>query len=314
MLCYINNTTDFNLTESKRVKYFVNNNYYTDTKYNNTFIFENDRIKLTLFFQPVIYGDDRAFNGLDVFRNTTSNSKIDNNGRGKTYTPDYIIKVEYGDKSDYLILDAKFSTPENIRRHQLQELVYKYLFSVSPLNKNDEILGLYILCGKKTGKDTVDIIHDLAVRMGRSIKPFAEILVVNGVNTEDYEMISEMIAIRNHVFKGGENASLILYLCCRFKALRVISRIYTEPVFIGFVIIFSAVEETHPGKLVQEVGDVGGAVIQFCSDHLYREDIISEELIESRKRIFLRLCQALVRKVNMLFYPIFLPVYTLYKA
>ena len=193
MLCYINNTTDFNLTESKRVKYFVNNNYYTDTKYNNTFIFENDRIKLTLFFQPVIYGDDRAFNGLDVFRNTTSNSKIDNNGRGKTYTPDYIIKVEYGDKSDYLILDAKFSTPENIRRHQLQELVYKYLFSVSPLNKNDEILGLYILCGKKTGKDTVDIIHDLAVRMGRSIKPFAEILVVNGVNTEDYEMISEMI-------------------------------------------------------------------------------------------------------------------------
>lgn len=191
MLRYIN--TDFNLKESKRVLYRVNNNYYSDTKYNNTFIFENNGIKITMFFQPVIYGDDKAFNRLNIFRNTSSNSKKDNNTRGKIYTPDYIIKAEHNDRTDYIILDAKFSTPENIRLHQLQELVYKYLFSISTLNDNDRIIGLYILCGKKLGKDEEDIIHDLARKIGHNIKPFAEILVMNGVNTGDYSMITKII-------------------------------------------------------------------------------------------------------------------------
>lgn len=95
-----------------------------------------------------MYGDSRAFNGLDLFRNTSSNAKKDNSNKGKTYTPDYIIRIEYNDMIDYIILDAKFSTPENIRLHQLQELVYKYLFSISTLHEKDRIKGLYILCGK----------------------------------------------------------------------------------------------------------------------------------------------------------------------
>lgn len=190
MLSYVNGNTDYSLIESKRVAYRVNNGYYLDTKYNNTFIFDNGDSKLTLFFQPVIYGDNRAFNGIDIFRNTSSNSKKDNNSRGKTYTPDYIIKVEHENMTEYIIIDAKFSTPENIRLHQLQELVYKYLFSISTLNDNDQITGLYILCGKKLGNDVEDTIHDLAQKIGYHVKPFGEILVMNGVNKDDYSMIS----------------------------------------------------------------------------------------------------------------------------
>ena len=143
-----------------------------------------------MYFQPVVYGDSRAFNGLDIFRNTSTNAKKENSNRGKTYTPDYIIKVEYNGTTDYIILDAKFSTPENIRLHQLQELVYKYLFSISTLNKTDHIKGLYILCGKQLGNDEEDIIHDLAQKIGHSVSPFADILVINGVKTDDYSITS----------------------------------------------------------------------------------------------------------------------------
>ena len=182
--------TNYDFIESKRISYRVKNTYYMDTKYNNTFVFDNGSTKLTLYFQPVVYGDSRAFNGLNIFRNTSTNAKKENSNKGKTYTPDYIIKIEYSNQTDYIILDAKFSTPENIRLHQLQELVYKYLFSISTLNETEHIKGLYILCGKKFGNDAEDNIHDLAQKIGRSVSPFADILVINGVKTDDYSMTS----------------------------------------------------------------------------------------------------------------------------
>ena len=190
MLCHMTRNTDFELTGSKRISYRVNNSYYMDTKYNNTFVFHKGPVKLTLYFQPVVYGDSRAFNGLELFRNTSTNAKKENSNRGRTYTPDYIIKIEHDGVSDYMILDAKFSTPENIRLHQLHELVYKYLFSISTLNASDHIKGMYILCGKKLGNDEEDPIHDLAQTIGHSVCPFADILVMNGVKTDDYSMTS----------------------------------------------------------------------------------------------------------------------------
>lgn len=189
MLCYISNNENFTLLESKRVSY----PYYSNNRYNNTFIFKSKDVKLTLFFQPVVYGDSRAVNGLNLFRNTTSSSKTDSKSRGRTYTPDYIIKAEHNGRADYLILDAKFSEPNNIRLHQLQELVYKYLFSISPLNDKDRVLGLYIICGKKPGNDEKDVIHDLARNIGRSVMPFAEILSMSGMNTDDRTMAAEII-------------------------------------------------------------------------------------------------------------------------
>lgn len=190
MLCHMTQNTNYDFIESKRISYRVKNTYYMDTKYNNTFVFDNGSTKLTLYFQPVVYGDSRAFNGLNIFRNTSTNAKKENSNKGKTYTPDYIIKIEYSNQADYIILDSKFSTPENIRLHQLQELVYKYLFSISTLNETDHIKGLYILCGKKFGNDAEDNIHDLAQKIGRSVSPFADILVINGVKTDDYSMTS----------------------------------------------------------------------------------------------------------------------------
>ena len=185
MLCYIDNKTSFEYVSSQRLRYFVKNRYYSDTRYNNCFVFNKSDVELTVYFQPVIYGDDFATNGIGLYRNTSTNSKTGCEYTGKVYTPDYLIKMVYNSHTEYLILDAKYSSPSNIRYHQLQELVYKYLFSISPLNRNDIIKGLYILCGKTTGEDGEDIIHDISRNINRKVQPFAEILVMNGQNTED---------------------------------------------------------------------------------------------------------------------------------
>ena len=170
--------------------YGVRNRYFSDTKYNNTFVFTKQETKLTLFFQPVIFGNDSTINGISLFRNTSTNAQQDVRKKGGyIYTPDYLIKIEKNGITNYIILDAKFSTTENIRIHQLQELVYKYLFSISPLYENESISGLYILCGKTSGDDKEDIVHDLAQKIHHIVKPFADILVVGGNKTDDYSML-----------------------------------------------------------------------------------------------------------------------------
>lgn len=186
LLCFLDKYPDMNFSGAEKNVYTVSSRFScNDTRYNNTFTFCCRELTLTLFFQPVIYGDDSAVNGIRLFRNTSSNCKSGNENKGRIYMPDYLIKIDYGSRCEYLILDAKFSTPANIRKHQLQELVYKYLFSLSPLCREDAIIGLYIICGKTTGSDEPDIVHDLANRIKKPVRPFAEILIMNGTDTAD---------------------------------------------------------------------------------------------------------------------------------
>lgn len=187
LLYYLDKYSDFNFIEAKRLTY-INNNYYSDTRYNNCFVFARDGVRITFYFQPVIYGDSFAVNGIDLYRSTSSNSRIGNKNKGKTYNPDYLLKIDFNDHAEYLIMDAKFSNPNNIKNYQLQELVYKYLFSISTLEKQDLIKGLYIICGKTSNNDEESIVHDIARLMHKKVNPFAEILVMNGTNTDDYSI------------------------------------------------------------------------------------------------------------------------------
>ena len=64
ILRYLNENSNMKLIESKHVAYSVKNTYYVDTHYNNTFRFEGETVKLTVYFQPVIYADDKSVNGI----------------------------------------------------------------------------------------------------------------------------------------------------------------------------------------------------------------------------------------------------------
>ena len=168
---------------------------YPSTLYHNTFIFEKDDVRLTLYFQPVIYGGRPAENQIGLFRNTSSTVRSEEARSGYFYTPDYLLKAESlsGGQTHYLLLDAKFSTSQNIRRYQLQELVYKYLFSISPLTPDAQVDGMYILCGKSDQSDRPDVIHDLVPYQRRPVPHFGEILVIGGLNTQDDSMVQHIL-------------------------------------------------------------------------------------------------------------------------
>ena len=182
--------------ELKKAERFVYPRRYPGEQeicYANTFTFANRQGRqLTLWYQPVIYGNDPAVNGIQLYRNTSSSVRSENNSRSAFYTPDYLISFESGGQTRYLILDAKFSFPWSIRRYQLQELVYKYLFSFSSLNADGQLAGLYILCGKSTDADHHDIVHDIAAQQYRTVTPFAELILLGGKDTQDTGMMKDM--------------------------------------------------------------------------------------------------------------------------
>lgn len=191
MLRYMDEVEKLELISAERAVY-RGNRFYVNTSRNNKFTFRSGEKTLTLYFQPVINSNDRAENGLGLFRNTTSNCHGASEPGGETYTPDFILKTTYGDHSEYLIMDAKYSRTESIRANSLQELVYKYLFSVSTLSENDRVNGLYLICGKAGSReqpdvpDSEDVVHDIARGMGRRVRPFAELVTMSGIDTSDY--------------------------------------------------------------------------------------------------------------------------------
>jgi hypothetical protein len=144
----------------KRHKYVMPpKSLYRNTTFDNTFYFEYFGKKITVYYQPVVYGQDYSkkedkSNGIGVYRCTTFkfssslNEDEDSIGQHLYYTPDYIIKTETDSGNRYMILDAKYSDPNMVRRQYFSALVFKYLFSIGVVEPNDSITGLYVLCGR----------------------------------------------------------------------------------------------------------------------------------------------------------------------
>lgn len=160
----------------KRHLYAVNHDNYRDTEHINTFVFtKNDSPTITLYFQPVIWGhnySEPVSNGI-ALRRTTSLSidrrnnqevrSLKNVGRAYTYyTPDYVLKCSRANSDTYLLVDAKLSTYETVKSYQVEELAYKYLFSIQPSTENSVLLGALILYGKSVYKKSeLESVHDL---------------------------------------------------------------------------------------------------------------------------------------------------------
>lgn len=129
-----------------------NRTKYKDTPFQNTFVFQNQTnkdITLTLYFQPVIYPHERkARNGINLYRNNSIPVHFTDDTGSNYYSPDYLLKYKHGNRTTYVIADAKFMDYKNVRRYQIKELVFKYLFSISPCNSQDTIAGLCVLYGK----------------------------------------------------------------------------------------------------------------------------------------------------------------------
>ena len=171
---------DNELVEVKRFYYKMPSKaLYKNTIYNNTFVFETPSKRISVFYQPIIFGQGYSSNptennAIELYRNTTLKfpsiytDAEDNGGKFSYYTPDYIIKVEGYEGSEYIILDAKYSDLAVVKNHYFAALKFKYLFSISTVKTSDKVVGLYALCGKHNVNENVVEVYDIAKQLGYS--------------------------------------------------------------------------------------------------------------------------------------------------
>lgn len=185
----VDNQTGYKLVNSYKHTYQVSNNAkYKNTTYNNTFVFSNGEAKITLYYQPLIYGqrfNNSINNGINLYRNSTvrlaQDNEVASDGRGGNlyYTPDYLFKIQEGNFEKYVISDAKYSELNIAKNCYFSNLVFKYLFSISTTSVNNQITGLCVVCGRP-GKEnmlTKFDAHDITKILGfDSNHPFAHLI------------------------------------------------------------------------------------------------------------------------------------------
>ncbi|MCD8354351.1 MAG: hypothetical protein LUC47_08585, partial [Clostridiales bacterium] len=178
------------LVEDKRCVYPVKSTWqYKNTDCKNTFVFKNETNCITLYYQPVIYDSNRSdINGIQLMRNNSlpffSGNENMNQVGGHYYSPDYVIKVENNSASRYLILDAKFSDLQNVKRYYVKDLAFKYLFSISPIQQSNTVVGLCIIYGKCKSSERTQSAYDKQLP-GQAISPIAELLpLVEGISND----------------------------------------------------------------------------------------------------------------------------------
>jgi hypothetical protein len=150
--------------EESLPNYYTGVTNYKNTEHNNVFIFKKDDLTVNLYYQPVIYHSKDNTKNYDIglFRNNDIPFDDLEKDRNPYYTPDYILKIEKNNDISYFILDAKYSTVNTIKKIYLSEIVYKYIFSISTVNSDDKIKGIYIINGKQfSSNNQVSMITDL---------------------------------------------------------------------------------------------------------------------------------------------------------
>lgn len=185
--------SEYELSYADRTIYdFTRKTLYRNTSCNNEFVFTRGDETITLYYQPVIYsGVNDSDYGIGLYRNNTLSLESDNDVSftGEYYTPDYIIKYQNPNYSGsrFFILDAKFSSIESVLRRQIPKLVFKYVFSISPTDLNDKVIGLYIINGQsEQEEDSVTNVYDRSRNIGM-IMPRAEIITMTENSTDNLE-------------------------------------------------------------------------------------------------------------------------------
>ncbi len=183
----------YTMTTSEKIMYPSPGKYYESTDCDNCFVFQSDSCKATLYYQPVIYNTDRyAVSGIGLYRNTSISYPKSGDGisyRGRYYTPDFLIKYEYpkGASVKYLIADAKFSQLKTVKSQEVAELAYKYLFSIAPVSKNDQIIGMCIFNGQSDLLwDSHTNIYDY--ELSQPITPRADIVTLTENDVNNLEL------------------------------------------------------------------------------------------------------------------------------
>ena len=198
-LCYFRDR-GYSLESSRRCVYPVSKRWkYKNTSVRNTFVLKNGQKRITLYYQPVIFDtDQRSVNGIGLYRNNSisvyAGNEDDCRQGGHYYVPDFLIKIEENGDSQYMIVDAKFNDYSSVRRYYVKDLVFKYLFSISPIEENELVCGLCIMYGKCKSKERLQTAYDKQI-LGTEIYPFIEIFpLIEGIDSAgQYEKMDRLL-------------------------------------------------------------------------------------------------------------------------
>lgn len=182
----------YELVEAKNVVYpKQSSGYYKNSHYHNTFAFQAEHAKITLYYEPVIYDEDRSnVNDISLYRNTlvSLNKETVEECQGRFYTPDFIIRYEEKDRVQYLICDAKFSRRDKVKYQLMPELIYKYITSLSPINENAEVSGLIVFYGLSEDHMLMESFYDRQLPGTKKIIPYLEMMPLSeNISYKDQE-------------------------------------------------------------------------------------------------------------------------------
>lgn len=175
------------MEEPSKIEYELEpSQLYENTDYDNTFIFTDGKLVITLYYQPVIY---KSYNRkqIGLFRNTSISFSPN---KCNYYTPDYVIKIYDGKSSKYIILDAKWSSYKSVLLYRFKEIAYKYIFSINTIDRNDEIEKVWIINGKPSERQESYIYncYDSGfTHRNNEIKPSAKILTLHPDVSEEIQ-------------------------------------------------------------------------------------------------------------------------------
>lgn len=187
----------FTMTLKERFKYNQKNDKYKETAYCNTFIFCNNKITVTLYYQPVINKDNSEKNGIGLFRNNCI-PYLELASNKYYYLPDFLVKIESGKKKLYVVLDAKFSTIDNVKKYYFSDLVFKYIYSLTPSDSNSILAGLCAINGQFKNKyEHIESIYNENVP--NSYLPYSEIMTF--IENNDKDSLSKQKLLLDNYFK-----------------------------------------------------------------------------------------------------------------
>ena len=187
---------EFTPVKSSRVTYpLPAGAIYEPTKIRNKFTFEKGATRVTIYYQPVVY--NKPTTAHDLYRNNS------NFGAGSYYVPDFVIKIEtpdtdgdiFGTSSSvkYLIVDAKFSDAQTVRKNHLPEFILKYVFSISATG-DEEISGYSLVYGKCLSRERPASAYDKQPA-GKKISPSFELVPLMENLSNEFSSLHKILTL-----------------------------------------------------------------------------------------------------------------------
>lgn len=162
LLCWFNSVgfveDDTEEKPIERAAFSLRDRYYSNEKQVAT-LYKLKRVdtRIQLYYQPVIYGDEREENGISLHRlsprKMTSLIK-----RDSYWTPDFVLKVIMSEgEPEWHIFDAKFSKANNLwsdypKESPFTTMMSKYKTDILGLNQSDKVSSLWLFCGREPGQ------------------------------------------------------------------------------------------------------------------------------------------------------------------